>query len=373
MFSSLSRRRVLLLVVLTCVLLITLDKRGNPVIDSMRSVFARIMRPFDTATKAVVLPVERAWHGVTGYDDLLKQNQALLDQLEHVKGNDIEARSAVLEYRELLKINQLTSKFQYRTVVAQVVGESPSNFQNTVEINVGSRQGIAVGMAVTDGAGLIGRITKVSPSTAVVLLLTDPEFAISAQVLTIPGQDPSATSSTEASTGTATGADTGTTTSTSTTIATEGTTVSGIPTFDPKATTTTPPPTTDPFNNIPGFIPETTAPTTTLNPQFTTTTILEVVRETGTLEGQGADKPLNLRFIDVTSSLSTVKVGAVVDTAGGNNGLAPQGIPIGIITRISRQTSSGTATIEVTPNASLKRLNFIAVVLYVPNQDAIGR
>ena len=115
MFSSLSRRRVLLLVVLTCVLLITLDKRGNPVIDSMRSAFARVMRPFDTATKAVVLPLERAWHGVTGYDDLLQQNQALKDQLEHVKGNDIEARSAVLEYRELLKINQLTSKFQVAT------------------------------------------------------------------------------------------------------------------------------------------------------------------------------------------------------------------------------------------------------------------
>jgi rod shape-determining protein MreC len=365
MFSSLSRRRVLLLVVLTCVLLITLDKRGNPVIDNMRSVFARVMRPFDTATKAVVLPLERAWHGVTGYDDLLRQNQALQDQLEHVKGNDIEARSAVLEYRELLKINQLTSKFQYKTVVAQVVGESPSNFQNTVEINVGTRQGLAVGMPVTDGAGLIGRITKVSPSTAVVLLLTDPEFAISAQVLTIPGTDSSANGSTDTGS-----TDTGTT---STTIATEGTAVSGIQAFDPKATTTTPPPTSDPFNNIPGFIPETTPPTTTLNPQFTTTTILEVVRETGTLEGQGADKPLNLRFIDVTSSLSTVKVGAVVDTAGGNNGLAPQGIPIGIITRISRQTSSGTATIEVTPNASLKRLNFIAVVLYVPNQDAIGR
>jgi rod shape-determining protein MreC len=361
MFSSLSRRRVLLLVVLTCVLLITLDKRGNPVIDSMRSVFARVMRPFDTATRAVVLPVERAWHGVLGYDDLLRQNEALRDQLEHVKGNDIEARSAVLEYRELLKINQLTSKFQYKTVVAQVVGESPSNFQNTVEINVGTRQGLAVGMPVTDGAGLIGRITKVSPSTAVVLLLTDPEFAISAQVLTIPGQEVTPS-------GTTTNA------STTTTTPTQGTTVSGIPVFDPSATTTTPPSTTDPFNNIPGFetLP-TEPPPSTLAPQFTTTTLLEVVRETGTLEGQGADKPLNLRFIDVTSSLSTVKVGAVVDTAGGNNGLAPQGIPIGVITRISRQTSSGTATVEVTPNASLKRLNFIAVVLYVPNQDAIGR
>ena len=352
MFSSLSRRRVLLLVVLTCVLLITLDKRGNPVIDHARSLFARVMQPFDTATRAVSLPVERAWNGITNYDDLAHQNDALRDQLEHLLGNDVEARSAVLEYRELLKINQLTSKFQYKTVVAQVVGESPSNFQSTVEISVGSRQGVAVGMPVTDGAGLIGRITKVFPTHSIVLLLTDPEFAISAQVLTTPGAD---------------------TSSSTTTTPTGSTTLSGIPVGNPISFDTTPS-TTNPFNNIPGF--ETLPPITTtapLVPAVTTTTILEVVRETGTLEGQGADKVLNLRFVDTTSSLTSVKVGAIVDTAGGNNGLAPQGIPIGIITRIERQTGSSSALVEVTPNASLRRLNFVAVVLYAPNQDAVGR
>lgn len=353
MFSSLSRRRVLLLVVLTCVLLITLDKRGNPVIDRMRGAFARVMQPFDTATRAVALPVERAWNGINNYDALQRENEALQDQLDHIRGNDVEARSAVLEYRELLKINQLTSKFQYKTVAAQVVGDSPSNFQNTVEINVGSRQGVGVGMPVTDGAGLIGRITKVNSNSSIVLLLTDPEFAISAQVLTTPGGD--------------TGPVTGTTTTT------VGTGVVGVPSIVPTSSTdsTT---TTDPFINIPGFEtlpPDSTTPTTT--PAATTSTILEVVRETGTLEGQGADKPLILRFVDTTSSLNDVKVGAVVDTAGGNSGLAPQGIPIGIISRVSRQTGSSSALVEVTPNAILKRLNFIAVVLYVPNQDAVGK
>ena len=28
--------------------------------------------------------------------------------------------------------------------------------------------------------------------------------------------------------------------------------------------------------------------------------------------------------------------------------------------------------VEVTPNASLQQLNFVAVVLYVPNDDAVG-
>jgi cell shape-determining protein MreC len=77
--------------------------------------------------------------------------------------------------------------------------------------------------------------------------------------------------------------------------------------------------------------------------------------------------------VDTTSSVTSVKVGAIVDTAGGNNSTAPQGIPIGVITRIERQTGSSSALVEVTPNASLKRLNFVAVVLYVPNQDAVGK
>lgn len=357
MFSSLSRRRVILLVVLTCVLLITLDKRGNPVIDRTRGVFARIIQPFDTATEAIALPIQRAWNGVLNFDDVQRENEALRDQIEHMKGNDVEARSAVLEYRELLKLNQLTSKFQYDTVAAQVVGESPSNFQNTVEINVGSRQGVAQGMPVTDGAGLIGRITKVFPTRSIVLLITDPEFSIGAQVLTTADDTTTGTSS-----------------------PTQSTTLSGIPISDLTSSTTSSTTTTTTAPLPPGLEPISTttstvpgASTTTPANSSTTTTVLEVVRETGLLEGQGADKPMLLRFVDTTSSITNVKVGAIVDTAGGNNGLAPQGIPIGVITKVERQTGSSSAKVEVTPNASLKRLNFVAVVLYVPNQDAVGK
>lgn len=361
MFSGLSRRRILLLVVLTCVLLITLDKRGNPIIDRTRSVFARIVQPIDTATEAIALPLERVWNGIANYDDVQSQNEALWDQIQHMKGDDVEAQSAILEYRELLKLNQLTSKFQYGTRAAQVVGASPSNFQNTVEINVGSRQGVGLGMPVTDGSGLIGRITQVFENRSIVLLITDPEFAVEAQVLSTPGGS-----------------------GTTTTTPTQDTTLSGIPVSDLTSSTTSTSSTTTTTTQVlpPELTPitdpaqsSTSTPTgsSTAPSVATTTTVLEVVRETGSLEGQGAEKPMLLRFVDTTSSVTSVKVGAIVDTSGGNNSLAPQGIPIGIISRIERQTGSSSALVEVTPNASLKRLNFVAVVLYSPNQDAVGK
>lgn len=338
MFSALSRRRVVALVVLTCLLFITLDRNGNPVIDRVRGVLATVLQPIDTATRAITLPLERTWYGITNYDDVERENQALRDQIEHQKGNDVEARSAILEYRLLLKVQQLASKFNYPTVAAQVIGDSPGNFQNTVEINVGSVDFIQVGMPVTNGAGLVGRITRVYPTHSLVKLITDPAYSVPAQVLSseddegIEGPLPEIPVI-------------GATTSTSSTAITTTTTMTVA------VTTTT----------SPGA---TAAPNTT-TPAPTTTTALEVVRETGLLEGQGGNKPLLLRFVDSSSSLANVKVGAIVDTAGGTKGLAPQGIPIGVITRIVAQSGDSSALVEVTPNASLRQLNFVAVVLYV--------
>ncbi|MFM7045615.1 MAG: rod shape-determining protein MreC [Ilumatobacteraceae bacterium] len=341
-----SRKRVIVIVVLTCLLLITLEQRGSGTLGGVRSAFALLLRPFETAVRVVAMPVERAWNGIVNYDDVAAENEVLRDQVERMKGADIEARSAILEYQELLRLNQLTTKFAYGTAAAQVVGGSPSNFQNTVEINIGASRGVKEGMPVIDGAGLIGRITKVFPDRSIVLLITDPEYAVSAQVLSTLREVPGATT---------------------TTVATEATTPSGIPVDElPSRATTVP-------STLPGATTTSTstATTSTTLPPTTTTIVEGVVRETGTLEGRGADQPMVLRFVDPESAFETVRVGAVVDTAGGLSSLAPQGIPIGIITGIVEQDGTSTILVEVTPSATLRRLNFVAVVLYEPNPSAV--
>ena len=340
MFASLSRRRVILLVVLTCVLLITLDKRGNPVIDRARGVFSTlIMRPVDTATNTVVLPLERAWDGIVNYDDLERERDALYDQVQHMRGNDVKAQTAILEAQELQRVTKLSNELDYTAVVAQVVGDSPSNFQSTVEINVGSSRGLKVGMPVTDGAGLIGRITKVFPDHSIVLLATDPSFAIAAQILATPEE-----------------------------VAEEIASSVTAPDVETAQATTTS--TTEP---LPFDDPEPGATTTTVAPTTTTTTILEIIRETGVLEGQGIGRPLVLRFTDSSSAVTSVRVGAIVDTAGGNSSIAPHGIPIGIVTRVVTETGSSNAVVEVTLNARLDRLNFVSVLLFETNPNAVGR
>lgn len=354
MFSSLSRRRVVVLLILTSLLLITLDRRGNnPVIDRARQAFAVVLRPFDIAAEAVSKPIANAWYGITNYDNLRAENEALHDQVEHQKGAEIEAQTDITKFYELLKLYRLTSVHNYKSVIAVVVGEAPSNFQNTVEITVGTRDGVAVGMPVTDGAGLIGKVTKVYPDRSVVMLITDPQFSVQAQVLSSVDEADAASTTTTAPPNTAiSGRPLDSTTSTSTTT-----------TLAPVVATTT---------TTAGSLGVTPGQTTTSTSSTTTSTLPNVTvrRETGNIDGQNADRPLLFSLIDDTA-LTNVKVGDTVETAGGTKSLAPQGIPIGTITAVKQRLGSRSPIVEVEPNASLTQLNFVSVVLFVPNQAAI--
>src|SRR6478735_5029820 len=136
------RRRAIVLLLLTSVLLLTLDLRGNAVFDTARSGFSKLLDPFETAADVVTRPVRNAWRGITDYDEVQEENERLRDQLDAQRGDQVAAQAAIQDYQELLALNDLQSLGDYPTIVAMVVGESPSNLDQVIEINKGSRDGI---------------------------------------------------------------------------------------------------------------------------------------------------------------------------------------------------------------------------------------
>lgn len=347
---SMGRKRAIALLVLTSILLITLDIRGSALVDRARSLFALVIEPFDTAARTVTRPVINAWRGLTDYRDLQRENEELRAEIDSQRGAVIEARAAILEFQELLILNRLMGSNNFPSVTVQVQGNAPGNFQNTIEISKGSVDGIAVGMPVVSGAGLVGKITQVFPNSSIVLLVVDPGFSIGAKVLTPLGEVKAPTTThpgriTEKNTST---------TSTSTTTTT-------VP---PSQTTTTLPSPRDPL------APVQVSTTSTLPASVTATTLepIEVQRETGSVSGQGANRPMVLRFIDDSATTGRVAVGSTVETAGGLTSTAPPGIPIGTVSAVTTQSGSRVPVIEVEIAAGdLTKLNFLRVLLYVPN------
>ena len=341
------RRRAIALLLLTSVLLLTLDLRGNAIFDAARSGFSKLLDPFETAADVVTKPVRNAWRGITNYEEVAEENQRLRDQLDAQRGDQVAAQAAIQDYQELLALNDLPSLGDYPRVQAMVVGQSPSNLDQVIEINKGSNDGIDVGMAVTVGAGLVGKITApVLPEKSYVMLLRDSRYATFVKV--VPAAPPATT----------------TTAAPPPSSPVEGAApASSAPADDPttSVTSSTLPPET---------APPTTVPESTTSTSSTTTTIdVSASRDTGRLRGQGPDRLPQVDLLADTPVFGRIVEGDIVLTAGGTEGLAPPDIPVGIVRNVISRTAAEGPLLEIQPLADLDRLHFVSVVLYKPEAE----
>ena len=347
-----SRRRVILLLVLTSVLLITFNNTSTGLIGNTRTAFGYVFRPFRGATRVVTRPIRNAWRGMTNYSELERENLALRDQLARQVGNSAAAEAFVQEHNELLKLQQLPIGPNISTVTAQVIGTTPRGDQQTVEINQGTRRGIRVGMPVVNGAGLVGKVTEVFPDGAIVRLVTDPQFVLSVRVTcasAIPGVITPATS----------------TTATTTTMAPPpvitdpvvgATGAGGVPSPGTSTTTTV-------YN---AFAPGSTVPIA-----GTGGTTVRCDRETGSIRGRGRnDNPL-MGLLNDDALSRAILVGDQVVSAGGTDSLAPPNLPIGRVGRVVLRKGDS-PIVEVKVNADLSHLNFVEILLYLPVSEVGG-
>jgi len=72
--------------------------------------------------------------------------------------------------------------------VAPVIAEDPSGLFRRLVLGLGANDGLAPGMPVTSAEGLVGVITEVTPRTAVVRTLVDPESAVGVRRVDAPGR-----------------------------------------------------------------------------------------------------------------------------------------------------------------------------------------
>jgi rod shape-determining protein MreC len=145
---------------------------------------AAALRPFQVAADRIAEPFEDAYYWADGLlsarsdaDRLAEENEALRQQLA-------QSQLAVREnarLRALLKFRE-GSRFprDYDGLAAAVIGRPAAAFSQAITVAVGSNDGVRRNDPVVTEDGLIGLVTRVSGSTARVILLTDEQSAVSA-------------------------------------------------------------------------------------------------------------------------------------------------------------------------------------------------
>ena len=128
--------------------------------------------------------MRNAWHGVTDYEDLQRENDQLRSQLAEEESTAIEQSDAERQLADLSASLNLPFAGDVPKVTARVVAGPRSNFSHAIEIDKGSADGLVLGMPVATGGGLVGRIDQVTAHTARVEVVTDPEFRVGVRLAT---------------------------------------------------------------------------------------------------------------------------------------------------------------------------------------------
>ena len=341
--------RAIILLALAAVFFITLDLSGSSSTSNLRRAFDTIFAPVEGVARVVTRRVSNAWKAIRDYDDVIDENDRLKEQVALQEGAAVAAAASVRLSQELLALNGLPTLAGINSVTAQVIGDTPTNFSQTVEINQGANSGIKVGMPVLNAAGLIGKVTEVFADRALVMLISDPDYALSVKVVTKSSRTPV----------------------TLPPLPTEDapTVDSVIETTDTSSTSSTSSTTT----TILGFTPG----TTTIPPEVVagagggsniTVPVASqlAVRETGILEGRGPGTRPIVRFLDASTRASAIEVGAPIVSAGGSRSLAPPDIVIGVVSRVVERLGTAGPVLEIDLVADLSSLSFLRVLLYQP-------
>jgi rod shape-determining protein MreC len=179
-----NRGRLLLIsLIVTSLLLITLDLRGVQVLDGLRSGSQTAVSPFQSVAATVFRPVGNFFSDITHLGRTRGEIEKLKAENEKLRQNLINRRNADSELSQLKSVLDLAGTAKYKVVNAKVISlGSTSSFTQTISIDAGTSDGVRENMTVLTGVGLVGVVKISYPNSALVQLASDPSFRVGARV-----------------------------------------------------------------------------------------------------------------------------------------------------------------------------------------------
>ena len=114
--------------------------------------------------------------------ELLRQLEAFRHENEQLHVQALQAAATARENDQLRVLFGWQRQAPWKLKLANVVMRDPANWWHTVQIDLGSRDGVRENLPVLTTDGLVGRVSSVSYTHSQVVLISDPNCKASAVV-----------------------------------------------------------------------------------------------------------------------------------------------------------------------------------------------
>ena len=179
-----NRTRLLLISLLvTSLLLITLDLRGVSVVSSIRSASQTALAPLQSFATWLFSPVGQLVSDIFNIGQTRERIAELESENEELKAQVVMNEDVKGELNQLKNVLDLAGKARFKVVSARVISRGgTATFSESIVIDKGSASGIKRDMTVIAGEGLVGVVKSTTANNSVVMLMSDPAFRIGVRV-----------------------------------------------------------------------------------------------------------------------------------------------------------------------------------------------
>ena len=186
------RERPWLPYILIVIALILLTLNGTGLLRPIEEALGLIIAPAERGIAGLIRSIGDLLQGGQEISELQRLNETLQKENESLRIENIRLQEQYVAENEQLRglldfknanptFNLVGGDVVARGQSAIVVGQDTNPYLRYLIINVGSRDGVAIGMpVVASGAVLVGRVAGVSPHLAYIQLINDPTSQVAA-------------------------------------------------------------------------------------------------------------------------------------------------------------------------------------------------
>ena len=166
---------------LLSVALIYADLQGHQ-LDRLRGALNTLIYPLQIA-------VDFPAHAASWVNEALVNRSRLIEQNSRLRAENLQLSSRLrsleslrYENEELQRLLKSARTHEYDFILARLLAVSMNRVQQRIIVDKGSRDGVEAGVALLDGLGLMGEITRVYPYHSEATLISDASASVPVRV-----------------------------------------------------------------------------------------------------------------------------------------------------------------------------------------------
>jgi rod shape-determining protein MreC len=172
----------LLLHLAAALILMVADHRGG-YLDRVRHWAGLLSGPLYAVASSPARLTRSVVENVSTRDKLAADNAALRERLLVSNARIHRLEAVQLENQRLRTLLGGTRGLHLSVQLASLVDIDLDPFRHRILLDAGTRRGVHEGLAVIDGAGVVGQVIAATPMNSTAMLISDPSHAVPVQVV----------------------------------------------------------------------------------------------------------------------------------------------------------------------------------------------